>query len=92
MVLIPPVVLATVVAVGVVGHLGPAGPAPSPSPSARAVAAAVTFPVASSPEPSPISLIVPVDRLNKFVIDDVVRGPALTFVVRMRAIGVPRAI
>ncbi len=71
-----------------VGHPGPAES--TASPSVRVVAVAV--PVAPSAEPSAVALIVPVDRLNKFVIDDTVRGPAPKFVVRMRAIGVPRAI
>jgi hypothetical protein len=81
-------VLAAVVAIGVIGHSGPAEP--TASPSVRVVAVAVT--VAPSAEPSAVERIVPVDRLNKFVIDDAVRGPHLRFVVRMRAIGVPRAI
>ena len=42
------------------------------------------------------SRIVPVDRINKFIIDDTVRGPdvglAYGLVVRSRSISIPRAI
>jgi hypothetical protein len=46
-----------------------------------------------SAEPSATaSLVVPVERINKFIIDDTVRRSAVRFILRFREPGAPRAI
>jgi hypothetical protein len=55
----------------------------------------VVVPPVASPSAA-TSLVVPVDRINKFIIDDTVRGPdvglAYGLVVRSRSMSIPRAI
>jgi len=82
--LLPPLVLMTVVTIGIGAQS--TRPAPTVSASARVVAVARTAPASSG-----VALVVPVDRINKFVIDDRVRGRALRITVRVRAVFVPRA-
>jgi hypothetical protein len=55
----------------------------------------VVVPPVASPSAA-TSLVVAVDRINKFIIDDTVRGPdvglAYGLVVRSRSMSIPRAI
>ena len=81
--------LALVVAIGVAGHLGRESSAPGPTPSAVAVA----VPASPRSEPSTQSRVVPVDHLNKFVIDDVIRSATvLRWRIDVHSMALPRAI
>ena len=89
----PPLVLAAIVAIGIVAHASPPESAAVASSRVATASRVVTAAEASPPAPSSgVPSFVPVDRLNKFVIDDTVRHPAHQFLFLMREKFIPAPI